>query len=560
MRRILVLLMAIAWGGTALANEATKFEAVSKISSVIVYSDRAMVKRAFSAKLPTGFVSIAIPDLPAKLLNESVRVTGKGTTDVTIFSVRVEEEFLEESAQEAVRALQDQKEKLEGQIKSLQDRKTVLASKKSFVEAISKSTSESISKDIAVQRPSIDEWAGMLSFVDKSLNEIASESRDIENEIKDLNNKKSIIEREMSARQYLSGESRKAVVVDLDIADPGTISMELSYIVTGASWTPIYDIRASSENDTISIVFMANVKQNTGEDWHDVQIELSTAKPYAGHGPRKPIPWYLRIKTPVLSYRGGRVSPGEVAFQTDGDDTRNKQDFMPFNRPAPMIQMQETQLSVADVSQQLISTSFILKQTESIPSDNKIKKVSVKVASTEGKKEYYAIPKTSDNVYLRSKIINKTSFPLLPGDASIFFDGGFVSTTAIPLVVPSEGFDLFLGIDDNIRLKRELAKRFVDETGVMSRKNRIEFTYNITIENLRKNESKITILDQIPVSRDDRIDVKLKDISPDPQYKADDEQKGILRWILDMKAGEKNQLSFNYEVKFPSDVIVDGLN
>jgi len=559
MRRALLFLFVCVCIGAVRAGETPGRAVASKISSVTVYSDRALVKRIFSADLPAGFISVSIPDLPSKMLNESVRVTGKGTSGATISGVRVAEKYLEESTQEAVNKLQDQKDQLESRIKALDDRKSVLASKKAFVESISRVTSESVAQNITVQRPSLDEWAGMVNFVDKTLNEIGTESRSIDAELKDLNNKKSITERELSGRQYSSGESQKSVVVDLDLDDPGSITMELSYIVMGANWTPIYDIRASSETDTISVIFMANVRQNTGEDWDDVQLELSTARPYMGDVPRVLDPWYLNIADPTsFRARGGRS--GEGSYMLDGKNkVLSSGEEISSDQSAMMKQVTETQIAIAQVSQQLISTSFSLKQSETIPSNNAPKKVSVKIASAEGKKEYYAVPKSNNYAYLRTKITNHTNFPLLPGNTSVFFDGNFVSASSIPLVVPSESFDLFLGIDEGIKIKRELVEKFSDPSGVLNKKDRIEYKYKITIENYRDKARKITILDQIPVTQDDRIDVKALEISPKPQYQGDDELRGILRWVFDLGPRGKEEISFNYQIKYPSGMILVGL-
>ncbi len=553
-KKTLILLLAFIWVGIAQAKEVSRHEAASKISSVTVYSDRALVKRTFSADLPAGYVSIAIPDLPAKMLNESVRVSGMGTSGVTISGVNIEEKYLESSAQDAVRELEERKDKIDDRIRVLQDRKGVLGHKKGFIESLSQKTSESIAENIAVQRPSIEEWTAMVSFIDKSLNEISTERQSIDKEWIDLKNKKTVIAKEMAKYQNSSGESRKSVQVDLELDNPGSITMELSYIVMGANWTPIYDIRASSDNDTISVIFMANVKQNTGEDWQDVKLELSTAKPFIGAAPRDLNPWYLSVTDYDESKRG------RMTYMLDGIDMKDQLVQVPWEAPAVMKQILETQLSIADVSQQLISTSFILKQTESIPSDNTAKKVSVKVASAVGKKEYYAVPKLNNYAYLRSMVTNQTNFPLLPGNANVFFDGNFVSTTLIPLVVPSESFEMYLGIDEGIKLKRELVEKFSDMTGVMSRKNRVEYSYKITVETYRDFEQKITILDQIPVSQDDRIDIKVKKIVPEPRYKGDDKQKGILRWIVNLPPRGKETISFDYQIVYPPDVVIAGLN
>ena len=130
-KRAIMLLLAFVWIGSARANEVSRHEVTSKISLVTVYSDRALVKRTFSAELPAGFVSLAIPALPSKMLNESVRVSGMGTSEAIISGVNIEEEYLESSAQDVVRELEEKLRKIEEQKRNLQDRKGVSARRKS---------------------------------------------------------------------------------------------------------------------------------------------------------------------------------------------------------------------------------------------------------------------------------------------------------------------------------------------------------------------------------------------------------------------------------------------
>ena len=556
--KIIIFLSIFVWAAAGQAKDVLPQETVSKINSVTVYSDRALVKRFFSAELPAGFVSLIVPDLPSKMLNESVRVGGKGTSAATISGVRVEEEYLEESARAIVRDLEKGKAEVEDRIKTLGDRKGVLDEKKKFIMSLSQKTTQSISENLAVQRPSLEEWVGMVAFIDQSLNAINVESQSIDKEKAELDGRKAVIDKEMANYQNQSGESRKSVMVDLELDEPGSVSLELAYIVYGATWTPIYDIRASSDNDSIDVIFMANVLQNTGEDWNDVNLELSTAKPFVGAAPRELNPWYL-------SAAAGNVYEGGAGRDADRWQILGTNDRAPRS-PGEMALKQTTgftqqaRYAVADVSQQLISTSFVLKQTETILSDNTPKKVSVKFATTEGKKEYYAVPKLNSYAYLRTMVTNQTNFPLLPGPANVFFDGDFVSTSSIPLVVPSESFEMYLGIDEGIKLKRELVEKFADKTGMLSKKSRVEYSYKITVETYRDYVQKITVIDQVPVSQDDRLEVKVKNVSPEPAYKGDDEKKGILRWVINLEPAGKETLTFNYQILHPPDLVIAGLN
>jgi uncharacterized protein (TIGR02231 family) len=306
---------------------------------------------------------------------------------------------------------------------------------------------------------------------------------------------------------------------------------------------------------------MANVRQNTGENWEDIQLELSTARPYVGAVPRMLSPWYLDAIQPEPRAASGPHDIVVTAKRAKIDKyVTSNEESVSMRLGYSMFQTFETQMAVAEVSTQVISTSFILKQAETIPSNNISKKVSVKLASVSAETELFAVPKLTEYAYLKARVVNETSFPLLSGDANVFFDGNFVSTTRIPLVIPTESFDLYLGIDEGIKIKREMIEKFSDETGVLNKKQRIEYRYKILVENFRRTDQKITVLDQFPVSLNDVIDVKVSDISPAPQYKSEEKKKGIMRWVLKLGPLSSEEIRFKYEVKYPVGLMIAGLN
>ncbi len=105
-----------------------------------------------------------------------------------------------------------------------------------------------------------------------------------------------------------------------------------------------------------------------------------------------------------------------------------------------------------------------------------------------------------------------------------------------------------------------MIEKFSDETGVLNKKQRIEYRYKILVENFRRTDQKITVLDQFPVSLNDVIDVKVSDISPAPQYKSEEKKKGIMRWVLKLGPLSNEEIRFKYEVKYPVGLMIAGLN
>jgi uncharacterized protein (TIGR02231 family) len=337
------------------------------------------------------------------------------------------------------------------------------------------------------------------------------------------------------------------------VEKPGNFTFELSYMIMGASWQPIYDIRSWSDTNAVDLIYLAMVNQQTGEDWNAVNLELSTAQPAIGANPPMLNAWYLNAVVPLpiakadAGRRGSENMPIDKFLTSPG-----------FVREGGLLQS-AAQYATADISHEGVSTSFTLRQKETIPSSGELKKVPIKTASFTAETEHIAVPRFSDKAYLKATVVNHADFPLLRGKASIFLDGNFVSTAGIPLVLPQESFDLYIGADEGVKIKRELVQKFTDDAGVMNKKRRISYEYKITLQNFHKTNQKLTILDQLPISQNEAIEVKLTDSTPPPQYQPDDQQRGFLRWVLDLKPTQKQEIDFKYQVKYPQEISITGL-
>ena len=75
----------------------------------------------------------------------------------------------------------------------------------------------------------------------------------------------------------------------------------IKYVVQEARWFPSYDIRAKNIQSPISITYKANVSQQSGEDWENVSMTISSGNP--SQGGAKPIikPWILGFNNIVAA-------------------------------------------------------------------------------------------------------------------------------------------------------------------------------------------------------------------------------------------------------------------
>jgi uncharacterized protein (TIGR02231 family) len=201
----------------------------------------------------------------------------------------------------------------------------------------------------------------------------------------------------------------------------------------------------------------------------------------------------------------------------------------------------------------------------SVLANNSVQRVPIASSKLNAVLQYDATPKLAEIAYLSAEAANTTDYPLLAGPMNTFLDDTFVATSHLKTVMPGEKFELHLGADEGIAIKRRLVTRFAENTGLTNNGARVTFEYLITIANNKKQPERVVFKEPLPVSRQEKIVVKL--ISPDEDSvgtKADPkevsrEEDGRLVWRLDLKPGEKREIPLKFSISYPADVQVAGL-
>lgn len=203
-----------------------------------------------------------------------------------------------------------------------------------------------------------------------------------------------------------------------------------------------------------------------------------------------------------------------------------------------------------------LSTTFELNTLNSIPSDNSPHKVTISMNSLPIEFSYTAIPKILPKVYLKGKIVNNNEYPLLEGEINIFVDNDFVNRTFMNDVVVNDTLEIALGIDESIKCEKILKNRFMELKGIFNGSRLITYDYEIKVTNNRKTEENITILDQLPISMNEKIRVEL--IEPAEKEVKLNNDKEIL-WKIKLNSGEIKIIPLKFTVEFPSNINVYGL-
>ena len=141
-----------------------------------------------------------------------------------------------------------------------------------------------------------------------------------------------------------------------------------------------------------------------------------------------------------------------------------------------------------------------------------------------------------------------------------------MATSRLKTVMPGERFELALGVDDAIAVKRHLVNRFAEDTGLTNSGRRVTYEFLVTITNNKKTAERVVFTEAIPVSRDEKIVVKLltpleRELGTAAAPKeVSREEDGKLVWRLDLKPGEQREIPLKVSIDHPADVQVVGLN
>ena len=530
---------------------AAEVEVESEISEICVYTDSALINRVAHLELATGTYKTVFSNIVPEVDENSLRVSAEGSAIIKLFGAQVKKEYLEEVPSERIKQLEEEIQRLEDEITRIQNLETILMEKKKFLNSITLFSNEQIPQDLVTKMPPISDLENILNFLDIELKENYTQALDCELEIRGLKNKVETLQRELSQISGVQEKLKRSIIVELEVLKEGTLDLKVSYLVRGASWNPIYDARANFETSQVELVSYGVIKQITGEDWLEVDCSLSTAKPRIGGSMPYVSPWFLRPYQPEV-IRDKMSAVPAPAYQTEA-----------FKKEAGAFEEKvEGEIEFATAEEKGIAVIYKLPSKVAVKSDKSEHKFPISSQILSAVFEYSSYPRVSPFAYLGSRVTNSQGLQLLAGRVNIFLEGDFVGFSSIGNIAPSEEFDLYLGIDENVKVKRECLEKKVDETliaGIPSRTKRTTYKYKLTVENYKSKKIKVKLYEAMPVSEDDRIKIKINEISLEPGVKDWEDRKGIWLWELELEPQQKQEIFYTFTVEHPRDMQVEGL-
>ena len=276
--------------------------------------------------------------------------------------------------------------------------------------------------------------------------------------------------------------------------------------------------------------------QKSGINWKDAEVRISTQKPASFRDIPEAKPWYIDISKGIYVYP--MIEKSSRAKSLD--------QFLP----------EEEQLQDVKVEEEVASVSFILPRKISIPSDGKPHMVVVDTAEKNTTMKYTVLPRVSLYAYLTADIENPFNYPMLAGESKVYLDGKFVGDLSIKKnLYPGEKKVIPFGIDESIKVDRKLVKKFTEYQGAFNKEISINYEYLTEITNGKSIPIEIDLRDNIPVSKNEKIKIDIKE--PKEIDKIGQDGSFILKIYLNAK--ESYKLKTAFKVTYPVDLQVKGL-
>ena len=263
-----------------------------------------------------------------------------------------------------------------------------------------------------------------------------------------------------------------------------------SYLVTGAGWSPQYDLDARDGGKLVTLTTYASVRQSTGEDWRQARLTLTTADPTIQATPPQLIPLDVRAQ-PRDPPRRQAVSRAEAVPTAD--------------QVAPGAAAAEAALPASD---QGLSVRLSPPIPADVPGDGTTVRILAASLALPGRPLLRAIPRASEGVYRVVELANRAPFPLLPGPMKVFRDGSFAGSQPLGRVVPRGAtLAVSLGLEERVAIRRIVLEEIAETAGLFRGLRQHRFAYRFELESHLDGPATVELVDHLPVSQLDDIRV-----------------------------------------------------
>ena len=515
-------------------------DAVSRIARVTVYPGVAAVERV--AKVAAGARSLTIACLPASLDAQSLQIQADSGVRVGEFHVLTEDRDVATACASP----------LDGRIRELEDQIAALKAEAGGLQLV-----DQYLKSVAAG-PATDDGTPAARTASPPPAQIGSTADVLRKTGQDTKARSHQLQRRQEAlelslkpllaeRERVASQRTRVVSVTVNLAAERDGELRLNYQVRGPGWQPSYRATLDTTKASVQIERLALVAQNSGEDWGNVQLLLSTGQPQRATQGRLPRPWTLDVAPPpppAAAMPMAAMAPAPAAPAPKAMERRQAEEMPSFD------------VSTVDKG---FATEFAVPQRISVPSNGQRITLALGTHQAPARLLVRAAPGVEEAAYLVADMAPPPGvWPA--GSVGLYRDGAYVGTgrldfAALPSTAPGEGprTSLSFGRDELVQVRAEAPQQMTGSTGLTGARTERQTRRSYQVENRHKTAIDLQVLHAAPVSRNEKIEVESR-YTPQPAELAWNGTPGTIAWRQNLGAGASASFAAEHWVRYPKDI------
>jgi hypothetical protein len=534
-------------------------------------------------------VEVVVSPLPPQTIDSSLYT--EGTDGIRVLSTRYRTRAVREDAREEVRAKVKEIEDLQAETREVQQQVQVIDQNLQMLAKLENFTGAALQQLTEKGLLNGDTIIGLSKFVMESRAEKSNAKVKAEQRIQEIAKQVEFANRQLAELTAGASRTLRDAVIVVDKANAPGGKVRLNYLVGAATWRPQSRLRAGArEQDPVSVEYLAAIEQQSGEDWGQVDVTLSTAQPQLNAAPPELLALDVTVtaagpESAAAMSGGGAAGPAirseaardnyikarELRQQAQMDLNRNKTETgWAANNMAAALE-QTSELLAADEAQvkrdlgaavaEGPSVTHHLPAKFTVPSRNDQQLVEVTRLELTPEWFYKTVPVVSPHVYRLASLVNKSENVLLPGEATMYIGSDFVGRMNLPLVAIGEQFTVGFGVDPQLQVDRQL----VDKSRTVQGGNQVHaYDYRIRVSSFKPNPVRVQVWDRLPHGETEAVGVNLVKAQPtlsdDPTYLRTDRPKNLLRWDLTVEPGQNGEkaaaVSYQFRLEYARNVAI----
>ncbi len=503
---------------TLLFAQETLVDVPTIIDSVTVYMNGAEIKRSGNVTVPAGRSELVVSGITHFMNNKSIQARLSGSAKIlsiyTQQSTSVNKRV--QIVGDSIALIDFEMSSVSGILEAYKEEKNLLIKNNARI-----GTDNGIS--VAELKTASDFYRSRIQEINKSVLEYTGK-------LKQASRRKDVLK---AKKSQLSGTAQKPIneiVIQVKSLKSETMKVNVSYVVSQASWQPKYNIRSEGVEKPLSFEYLAKVYNRSEEDWSNVALTLSTGEPFKSIYKPTITPWTLSYRSDVNE---GRLNKKKPAAQFWGDSKE-------------MAEKVSLSVSYANVEVSELGVDFKVNEKYTILSGKKAQLVDVNEYELEASYKYFVVPKVDKDAFLLAQVVGWEKLNIIDGSANIYFNGTYVGASYLNTSSASDTLDVSLGRDRKIIVNRVKLEDFNSKKMIgLNRKETL--SYEISLRNTYSKPIEIEVWDQIPISQESTIevsDVKVSGAALDPVT-------GKLEWQTELVPGNSTRYKISFTVKYP---------